>query len=128
MNSIIISFSLVLLCCLSDNSVSSSTILEVASIPSSQPYNDDTPTNTSTSTYSNTILQQSTSVQDSYVKASPLSVAAVCNDGIVMISLHYNVDIDIDEEKDVEMTSSSSTTANEEEEDNNTELASEKAQ
>jgi len=56
-------------------------------------------------------------------------VAAVCNDGIVMISLHYNVDIDEDVEKDVEMTSSSSsTTANEDKEDNNTELASEKAQ
>jgi len=130
MNSIIISsFFLVLLCCLSNNSVSSSAIsqLEVASTPSSsQPsniantnYNDDAPTTTST-TYSNTILQQTTSTQDAYVKASPLSVAAVCNDGIVMISLHYNVD----EEEDVELASSA---ANNEEEDS-TELASEKAQ
>ena len=132
MNSIISSFFLVLLCFLSDNSVSSSTILEVASTSSLQPSiianinNDDAPTSNTSTSYSNTILQQSTPTQDAYVKASPLSVAAVCNDGIVMISLHYNVDID--EEKDVEMTSSSSTTANEEEEDNNTELASEKAQ
>jgi len=127
MNSIITSsfFFLVLLCCLSDNSVSSSAILEVASTSSSQPSIianiDDAPTtNTSTTTYSNTILQQSTSVQDAYVKASPLSVAAVCNDGIVMISLHYNVEIEDEEE------STSSSAANDEED--NTELASEKAQ
>ena len=132
MNSTIISsFFLVILCCLSNNSVSSSAILEVASTSSPQPSNiantnnDDTPTsNTSTTTYSNTILHQSISTQDAYIKASPLSVAAVCNDGIVMISLHYNVDVDDDEE----LTSSSSTTANEEREDNNSELASEKAQ
>ena len=114
-----------MLCCLSDNSVSSSAILEVASTPSSQPSiianinNDDAPTKTA---YSNTILHQSTSTQDAYVKASPLSVAAVCNDGIVMISLHYNVDID-EEEDNVVLTPS---TANKDKEDN-TELASEKA-
>ena len=128
MNSIIISsFSLVLLCYLSDNSVSSSAIsqLEIPSKTSSQPSiiantNNDAPTKTA---YSNTILHQSISTQDTYVKASPLSVAAVCNDGIVMISLHYNVDID--DEEDIE--TSSATTVNEDKEDN-TELASEKAQ
>jgi hypothetical protein len=32
--------------------------------------------------------------QDPYVKASPLSVAAVCSDGVALISLHYGVDDD----------------------------------
>jgi hypothetical protein len=32
--------------------------------------------------------------QDPYVKASPLSVAAVCSDGIALVALHYGVDDD----------------------------------
>eukprot|EP00804_Cyclotella_cryptica_P026417 CCRYP_008087-RA/>CCRYP_008087-RA protein AED:0.00 eAED:0.00 QI:350/-1/1/1/-1/1/1/343/471 len=32
--------------------------------------------------------------QNPYVKASPLSVAAVCSDGVALISLHYGVDDD----------------------------------
>ena len=39
------------------------------------------------------LQQQSTNNQDPYIAASPLSVAAICSDGIALVSLHYNVDV-----------------------------------
>lgn len=44
------------------------------------------------------LLLQSSKYQDPYVAASPLSVAAVCRDGVALVSLHYNVD-DVPEEE-----------------------------
>ena len=56
-------------------------------------------TTTSSSSWSNNILQQSIQNQDPYVAASPLSVAAVCNDGIALVSLHYNADHEEEEDE-----------------------------
>lgn len=58
-----------------------------------------TTTTQPSSSWSNNILQQSIQNQDPYVAASPLSVAAVCNDGIALVSLHYNADHEEDEEE-----------------------------
>jgi len=38
------------------------------------------------------ILDRSSKNQDAYVSASPLSVAAVCGDGIALVSLHFGLD------------------------------------
>jgi hypothetical protein len=40
--------------------------------------------------------------QDPYVKSSPLSVAAVCSDGLAMVTLHYGVDDDCIEDNESE--------------------------
>lgn len=42
--------------------------------------------------WSASILDQASKNRDPYVAASPLSVAAVCRDGIALVSLHYNID------------------------------------
>lgn len=39
------------------------------------------------------ILDRSSKNQDAYVSASPLSVAAVCGDGVALISLHFGLDL-----------------------------------
>ena len=44
--------------------------------------------------------------QDPYVNTAPLSVAAVCSDGIVMISLHHGIDDDCNESDDETDTNS----------------------
>eukprot|EP00956_Cyclotella_meneghiniana_P012649 scaffold17996_cov55-Cyclotella_meneghiniana.AAC.4 len=50
--------------------------------------------------------------QDPYVKASPLSVAAVCSDGVVLLSLHYKTDDDViaasDDKDELKINTSSS--------------------
>ena len=56
-------------------------------------------TTQSSSSWSNNIVQQSLQNQDTYVAASPLSVAAVCNDGIALVSLHYNADHEEEEDE-----------------------------
>ena len=48
----------------------------------------------SSSSWSTSILEQSTKNQNAYIQASPLSVAAVCSDGIALLSFHSNVDVE----------------------------------
>lgn len=43
------------------------------------------------------VLERSYKYQDAYVSASPLSVAAVCSDGIALISLHFGLEISSDD-------------------------------
>ena len=43
------------------------------------------------------VLERSSKYQDAYVSASPLSVAAVCSDGIALISLHFGLEISSDD-------------------------------
>ena len=43
------------------------------------------------------VLERSSKHQDAYVSASPLSVAAVCSDGIALISLHFGLEISSDD-------------------------------
>ena len=61
----------------------------------------------SSPSWSNNILQQTLQNQDPYVAASPLSVAAVCNDGIALVSLHYNADHEEEEDEEEEGRSTS---------------------
>ena len=42
--------------------------------------------------WTSVILDRSSKNQDAYVSASPLSVAAVCGDGIALVSLHFGLD------------------------------------
>eukprot|EP00986_Skeletonema_menzelii_P021538 scaffold34856_cov166-Skeletonema_menzelii.AAC.2 len=42
--------------------------------------------------WTSVILDRSSKNQDAYVSASPLSVAAVCRDGIALVSLHFGLD------------------------------------
>ncbi|KAL7433808.1 hypothetical protein ACHAXM_003747 [Skeletonema potamos] len=44
------------------------------------------------------ILDRSSKNQDTYVSASPLSVAAVCSDGIALVSLHFGLELKNDDE------------------------------
>ena len=48
-----------------------------------------------------TILDRSSKHQDAYISASPLSVAAVCSDGIALVSLHFGLELngDADQQK-----------------------------
>ncbi len=43
------------------------------------------------------VLERSSKHQDAYVSASPLSVAAVCSDGIALISLHFGLELSSDD-------------------------------
>lgn len=43
------------------------------------------------------VLERSSKHQDAYVSASPLSVAAVCSDGIALISLHFGLESSSDD-------------------------------
>ncbi len=42
--------------------------------------------------WTSVILDRSSKNQDAYVSASPLSIAAVCGDGIALVSLHFGLD------------------------------------
>mmetsp|Transcript_13265 Transcript_13265/g.27837 ORF Transcript_13265/g.27837 Transcript_13265/m.27837 type:complete len:541 (-) Transcript_13265:290-1912(-) len=48
------------------------------------------------------LSQKLLSTQDPFIRASPLNVAAVCNDGIAMVSLHFPLDEEDDEWEKVE--------------------------
>ena len=43
--------------------------------------------------WTSVILDRSSKNQDAYVSASPLSVAAVCSDGIALVSLHFGLEL-----------------------------------
>lgn len=47
--------------------------------------------------WTSVILDRSSKNQDAYVAASPLSVAAVCSDGIALVSLHFGLELKNDD-------------------------------
>jgi hypothetical protein len=47
--------------------------------------------------WTSAILDRSSKNQDAYVSASPLSVAAVCSDGIALVSLHFGLELKKDD-------------------------------
>ena len=60
--------------------------------------------------WTSVILDRSSKNQDAYVSASPLSVAAVCSDGISLVSLHFGLELNDDND---DAQSSSQTEGNE---------------
>lgn len=54
-------------------------------------------TNNNEDNWVSKVLERSSKYQDAYVSASPLSVAAVCSDGIALISLHFGLEISSDD-------------------------------
>ena len=51
------------------------------------------------SDWASTIEERKSKTQDAYVSASPLSVAAVCSDGVAMVSLHFGLESDNESQK-----------------------------
>lgn len=54
-------------------------------------------TNNNKDNWKSKVLERSSKHQDAYVSASPLSVAAVCSDGIALISLHFGLELSSDD-------------------------------
>jgi hypothetical protein len=57
----------------------------------------DTTNNIEDNNWKSKVLERSSKHQDAYVSASPLSVAAVCSDGIALISLHFGLESSSDD-------------------------------